>query len=158
MQHLNLQVHFILRDTCNCVLQAHHYTPLGSPRQLYITYLMTAISLDILDTVSFVDLLWQNKVCPFPTIPPLFHTTYNYECASSIRIFQEFDWNLPFWLEITILCIASSNFILPTFALLKLNFGRNQRILLISDRFWSFLYVVLVSYIPHSYCRMCGNK
>ncbi|GMS95738.1 hypothetical protein PENTCL1PPCAC_17913, partial [Pristionchus entomophagus] len=100
------------------LLEAHHYTPLGSSRQLYITYLMSAISFDILDTVSFVDLLWQNK---------------------------EFNWHLPFWLEITILSIASSNLVLPTFALLKLRFSRNQRVLMISDRVWSFFYVLLVN-------------
>lgn len=100
------------------LLEAHHYTPLGSTRQLYITYLMTAIALDILDTVSFIDLLWQNK---------------------------ELSWSFPLWLEITILCIGCANLVLPTFALLKLSFTRNQRILMISDRVWSFFYVLLVN-------------
>ncbi|GMT24150.1 hypothetical protein PFISCL1PPCAC_15447, partial [Pristionchus fissidentatus] len=100
------------------LLESHHYTPTSSPRQLYINYLMTAICLDLLDTVSFIDLLWQNNGLM---------------------------WKLPLWLELTILCIGCVNVVLPTFALLKLRFNRNSRILLISDRVWSFFYVLLVN-------------
>lgn len=42
--------------------ESHHYTHVNSPRQLYITYLNTAVALDLLDTIFFLDLLWQNQV------------------------------------------------------------------------------------------------
>lgn len=44
------------------LLEAHHYTHLLSQRQLYVTYLVTAICLDLIDTIYFLDLLWQNLV------------------------------------------------------------------------------------------------
>lgn len=44
------------------LLEAHHYTPLKSDRQLYITYLVTAICFDLLDTITFLDLIWQALV------------------------------------------------------------------------------------------------
>ena len=44
------------------LLEAHHYTPLMSSRQLYITYLTTAICLDLIDNIYFLDLLWQAVV------------------------------------------------------------------------------------------------
>ncbi|ETN72040.1 hypothetical protein NECAME_19045 [Necator americanus] len=45
------------------MLEAHHYTPLMSARQLYITYLSTAICLDLVDNIYFLDLLWQSFPC-----------------------------------------------------------------------------------------------
>ncbi|KAK6052334.1 hypothetical protein COOONC_10161, partial [Cooperia oncophora] len=84
------------------LLEAHHYTPLMSARQLYITYLTTAICLDLVDNIYFLDLLWQS--------------------------FKD-GWNLPVWLDITILTVACVNFVMPTFALLKLRFGRYPRLL-----------------------------
>ncbi|KIH64900.1 hypothetical protein ANCDUO_04781 [Ancylostoma duodenale] len=100
------------------MLEAHHYTPLMSARQLYITYLSTAICLDLVDNIYFLDLLWQS--------------------------FKD-SWNLPLWLDITILTVASVNFVMPTFALLKLRFGRYPRLLYISDKVWSLLYVLIVN-------------
>lgn len=47
------------------MLEAHHYTPLMSARQLYITYLSTAICLDLVDNIYFLDLLWQSFVSYF---------------------------------------------------------------------------------------------
>ncbi|XGW31357.1 hypothetical protein V3C99_009935 [Haemonchus contortus] len=100
------------------LLEAHHYTPLMSARQLYITYLATAICLDLVDNIYFLDLLWQSL---------------------------KDGWNLPMWLDITILTVACVNFVMPTFALLKLRFGRFPRLLYISDKVWSLLYVLIVN-------------
>lgn len=61
--------------------------------------------------------------------------------------FQKDGWNLPVWLDITILTVASVNFIMPTFALLKLRFGRYPRLLYISDKVWGLLYVLIVSLV-----------
>ncbi|VDM43039.1 unnamed protein product, partial [Toxocara canis] len=100
------------------LLEAHHYTPVFSNRQTYIIYLVTAICFDIIDTVCFLDLLWQS--------------------------FKN-NWQLPLWLDIVILSLAGINFILPTFALLRLRFGRLPRIFLVSDKVWALLYVLLVN-------------
>ncbi|WKY04221.1 hypothetical protein Q1695_005305 [Nippostrongylus brasiliensis] len=100
------------------LLEAHHYTPLMSNRQLYITYLTTATCLDLVDNIYFLDLLWQS--------------------------FKD-GWNLPLWLDVTILTVACVNFVMPTFALLKLRFGRYPRLLYISDKIWSLLYVLIVN-------------
>jgi len=100
------------------LLESHHYTPVLSPRQLYITYLVTAICLDLVDTIYFLDLLWQA---------------------------MKDNWNLQLWLDITILALACVNFILPTFALMKLRFGRFPKYFLVSDKVWALLYVLLVN-------------
>uniref|UniRef100_A0A914R5U4 Uncharacterized protein n=1 Tax=Parascaris equorum TaxID=6256 RepID=A0A914R5U4_PAREQ len=47
------------------LLEAHNYTPVFSTRQTYIVYLITAVSFDIIDTVYFLDLLWQSFVSKF---------------------------------------------------------------------------------------------
>lgn len=47
------------------LLEAHNYTPVFSARQTYIVYLITAVSFDIIDTVYFLDLLWQSFVRTF---------------------------------------------------------------------------------------------
>lgn len=44
------------------MVESHHYTQLASPRQLYLTYLATAVTLDILDSILFLDLLWDTRV------------------------------------------------------------------------------------------------
>jgi hypothetical protein len=44
------------------LVEAHHYTQLNSPRQLYLSYLENAITLDLLDSIYFLDLLWLDKV------------------------------------------------------------------------------------------------
>jgi len=100
------------------LLESHHYTPLLSTRQIYISYLVTAVCLDLVDTVYFLDLLWQSL---------------------------KDHWNLQLWLDITILALACVNFILPTFALMKLRFGRFPKYLLVSDKIWALLYVLLVN-------------
>ncbi|PAV92223.1 hypothetical protein WR25_08995 isoform A [Diploscapter pachys] len=100
------------------ILEAHHYTPLRSPRQLYISYLATAICLDLVDNIYFLDLLWQAVKDP---------------------------WVLPFWLELAILVVSCVNFVMPTFALFKLRFGRFPGYFLVSDKIWAFLYVLLVN-------------
>ncbi|KJH49015.1 hypothetical protein DICVIV_04853 [Dictyocaulus viviparus] len=100
------------------MLEAHHYTPLMSARQLYITYLNTSICLDLVDNIYFLDLLWQS--------------------------FKD-GWDLAFWLDITILTLACINFVMPTFALAKLRFGRYPRLLYVSDKIWSLIYVLIVN-------------
>lgn len=44
------------------LLEAFHYTPIMSHRQMYISYLTTAICLDLIDNIYFLDLLWQSLV------------------------------------------------------------------------------------------------
>lgn len=44
------------------VFESHHYTPLVSVRQVYISYLVAAICLDLIDNIYFLDLLWQASV------------------------------------------------------------------------------------------------
>lgn len=100
------------------LLEAHHYTPLMSTRQMYISYLTTAICLDLIDNIYFIDLLWQS--------------------------FKD-GWNLKLWLDITILAVASVNFIMPTFALLRLRFSRFPRMMLVSDKIWALIYVLIVN-------------
>ncbi|EGT59819.1 hypothetical protein CAEBREN_10024 [Caenorhabditis brenneri] len=100
------------------IFESHHYTPLVSVRQVYISYLVAAICLDLIDNVYFLDLLWQ---------------------ASKDK------WNLELWLELTILAVACINFFMPTFALAKLRYAKVPRFLLVSEKLWAFLYVLLVN-------------
>lgn len=44
------------------LVEAHHFTQYNSPRQLYLTYLESAITLDIIDSVYFLNLLWEDQV------------------------------------------------------------------------------------------------
>ncbi len=44
------------------LVEAHHYTKLNSPRQLYLSHLVGGVTMDILDTIFFMDLLWLDKV------------------------------------------------------------------------------------------------
>lgn len=100
------------------IFESHHYTPLVSARQVYISYLVAAICLDLIDNIYFLDLLWQ---------------------ASKDK------WNLELWLELTILAVACINFFMPTFALAKLRYAKVPRFLLVSEKLWAFLYVLLVN-------------
>ncbi|VDK55925.1 unnamed protein product [Anisakis simplex] len=100
------------------LLESHHYTPVFSSRQTYIVYLITVVCLDLIDTIYFLDLLWQSL---------------------------KDNWQLPFWLDIVILSLSGVNFILPTFALMRLRFGRLPRIALVSDKIWALFYVLLVN-------------
>lgn len=100
------------------IFESHHYTPLVSVRQVYISYLVAAICLDLIDNIYFLDLLWQ---------------------ASKDK------WNLELWLEWTILVVACINFFMPTFALAKLRYAKVPRFLLVSEKLWAFLYVLLVN-------------
>jgi hypothetical protein len=116
------------------LLESHHYTPVLSTRQIYITYLATAICLDLVDTIYFLDLLWQSLV--------------RVEAKSDSAIYfvlQKDNWNLQLWLDITILALVGVNFVLPTFALMKLRFGRFPKYFLVSDKVWALFYVLLVS-------------
>ncbi|CAI2351156.1 unnamed protein product [Caenorhabditis sp. 36 PRJEB53466] len=100
------------------IFESHHYTPLVSVRQIYISYLVAAICLDLIDNIYFLDLLWQ---------------------ASKDK------WNLELWLELTILIVACVNFFMPAFALAKLRYAKVPRFLLVSEKFWAFLYVLVVN-------------
>ncbi|CAB3406131.1 unnamed protein product [Caenorhabditis bovis] len=100
------------------IFEAHHYTPLVSVRQIYVSYLVTAICLDLIDNIYFLDLLWQAS---------------------------KDNWNLEYWLELTILIVACFNFFMPTFALWKLRYAKIPRFLLLSEKFWSFVYVLVVN-------------
>ena len=70
------------------MVESHHYTALASPRQLYLTYLATAVTLDVLDSILFLDLLWDDKVDThfFPSVslvfPPLCMPTETRPCRS----------------------------------------------------------------------------
>ncbi|VDD96686.1 unnamed protein product [Enterobius vermicularis] len=99
-------------------LEANHYTPLVSNRQLYIVYLATAITVDLIDTILFLDLLGEAEI---------------------------YQWNLPMWLSISILSLACLNLIMPTFALLRLRFRKLPRKFLLSDKIWSLIYVLIVN-------------
>ncbi|VBB32889.1 unnamed protein product [Acanthocheilonema viteae] len=44
------------------LLESHHYTTVNSNRQLYLIYLMTTVTFDLIDTICFLDLLWQSFV------------------------------------------------------------------------------------------------
>lgn len=104
------------------LLESHHYTTVNSYRQLYLIYLMTTVTFDLIDTVCFLDLLWQS--------------------------FKN-SWELPFWLDLTILLLACINFILPVFTLLRLSFGyRLPRFALFSEKIWSLIYVLMVN-VPY---------
>uniref|UniRef100_A0A915PUE9 Uncharacterized protein n=1 Tax=Setaria digitata TaxID=48799 RepID=A0A915PUE9_9BILA len=101
------------------LLESHHYTTVNSNRQLYLIYLMTVITFDLIDTICFLDLLWQS--------------------------FKN-SWDLPFWLDVTILLLACINLILPVFTLIRLRFGRRlPRFALVSEKIWSLIYVLLVN-------------
>uniref|UniRef100_A0A183DEG5 Ion_trans domain-containing protein n=1 Tax=Gongylonema pulchrum TaxID=637853 RepID=A0A183DEG5_9BILA len=101
------------------LLESHHYTTLCSDRQLYLIYLMTAVTFDLIDTICFLDLLWQS--------------------------FKD-NWNLPLWLDLTILSLVAVNLVMPAFALLRLRFGRRlPRFALFSEKIWSLIYVLTVN-------------
>uniref|UniRef100_A0A183HZ35 Conserved plasma membrane protein n=1 Tax=Onchocerca flexuosa TaxID=387005 RepID=A0A183HZ35_9BILA len=101
------------------LLESHHYTTVNSNRQLYLIYLMTSITFDLIDTVCFLDLLWQS--------------------------FKN-SWDLPFWLDLAILLLACINLILPVFTLIRLRFGRRlPRFALFSEKIWSLIYVLMVN-------------
>uniref|UniRef100_A0A0N4U9M8 Conserved protein n=1 Tax=Dracunculus medinensis TaxID=318479 RepID=A0A0N4U9M8_DRAME len=100
------------------LVESHHYTSLTSIRQLYIIYLTTAICFDLIDTIYFLDLLWQS--------------------------FKN-DWNLPLWTDITIISLVGVNIILPTFSLLRLRFERYPRISYFSDKMLALVYVLIVN-------------
>ncbi|KAK0399320.1 hypothetical protein QR680_002991 [Steinernema hermaphroditum] len=100
------------------LLEAHHYTPNYSNRQTYISYLATAVAFDLIDAICFLDLLWKS--------------------------FKD-NWQLPLWLDITILAVACSNFVLPAFTLLRLRFHKLPHHFLVSEKIWSLLYVLLVN-------------
>ncbi|CAI4224423.1 unnamed protein product [Auanema sp. JU1783] len=100
------------------LLETHHYTPLMSTRQMYIAYLATAVCLDLIDNIDFMDLLWQS-----------FNDT----------------WKLHFWLDVAILSVVCVNFVMPTFTLLRLRFGRFPNVLLVSDKIWALVYVLIVN-------------
>uniref|UniRef100_A0A0N5A814 Transmembrane protein n=1 Tax=Syphacia muris TaxID=451379 RepID=A0A0N5A814_9BILA len=99
-------------------LEASHYIPLVSNRQAYIIYLATAITIDLLDTVTFLDLLGEAKINA---------------------------WELPIWMPITILALGCFNFIMPTFALFRLKFRKLPRKFIFSEKIWSLLYVLIVN-------------
>lgn len=109
------------------MVESHHYTALASPRQLYLTYLATAVTLDILDSVLFLDLLWDEQIRGAP--------------------------QMDFALEVTILVLACFNFFLPTFALLKLVCRRLPRFIpLPYEKLYALLYVLCVN-IPYLVIR-----
>lgn len=117
------------------IFESHHYTPLVSVRQVYISYLVAAICLDLIDNIYFLDLLWQASVS----------RTTNYLVSNSFTFFQKDKWNLELWLELTILIVACINFFMPTFALAKLRYAKVPRFLLVSEKLWAFLYVLIVN-------------
>uniref|UniRef100_A0A914WJI8 Transmembrane protein n=1 Tax=Plectus sambesii TaxID=2011161 RepID=A0A914WJI8_9BILA len=100
------------------LLEAHHYTHLLSHRQLYITYLVTAICLDLIDTIYFLDLLWQSL---------------------------QHNWNIELWLECVILALACFNLVLPGFALMKLRFSKFPKSFVVGEKVWALLYVLAVN-------------
>jgi len=107
------------------LVEAHHYTQLNSPRQLYLTYLSSVITLDLLDSIMFLELLWDRRVRGFIDFP----------------------------LEISILVFACLNFVLPTFALLKLRFRKMPRWLpLPYEKLYALIYVLVVN-VPYLVIR-----
>ncbi len=109
------------------LVESHHYTVLNSPRQLYLTYLATNVTLDLLDSVYFLELLWNKE---------------------ALKIIKE-----NFALEITILVFACLNFILPTFALMKLRFRKYPTWCpLPYPVLYGFFYVLLVN-VPYLVIR-----
>jgi len=100
---------------------------LNSPRQLYLSYLENAITLDLLDSIYFLDLLWQA---------------------------QTRKWNLELVIFILILVFACVNFVLPTFALLKLRYVRMPSwIILPYEKLYALIYVLLVN-VPYLAIRI----
>lgn len=101
---------------------SHHYHKLNSPRQTYISYLASAVTLDILDSILFLDLLYNPKLTGFIT--------------GGLRA--------------AVVIFACVNFVLPTFGLLKLRYGTSLPHLafLPYEKLYNMLYFMLVN-IPY---------
>lgn len=109
---------------------SHHYTTHNSPRQIYLNYLSSSVTLDIIDSISFLQLLNDNAI------------------GASANDNQ--------FLQCTILFFACLNFILPTFALLKLRDGKKlllRWVPLPYDKFYTLLYFLTVN-VPYFVIRL----
>ncbi|CAD6193515.1 unnamed protein product [Caenorhabditis auriculariae] len=100
------------------IFETHHYTPLMSNRQVFISYFLVSICLDLVDNIYFLDLLWQAV---------------------------KESWTLNYWIEVAILAVGCVNFVMPAFSLLKLRFARFPRYFLVSDKVWALIYVLIVN-------------
>lgn len=108
---------------------SHHYTQLNSPRQMYLSYLASSVTLDVIDSVLFLQLLIdpdQGK--------------------------ETVDNN--FALQISILVLACFNFILPTFALFKLRYSRGlpRWVPLPYEKLYTLFYFLTVN-VPYLVIR-----
>lgn len=101
---------------------SHHYTTHNSPRQTYLNYLSSTVSFDVIDSVSFLQLLTNDA-----TKQSLNEETYA--------------------LKHVILFFACFNFVLPTFALLKLRYSKRFPIWmpLPDEKMYGLLYYLSVN-------------
>lgn len=107
---------------------SHHYTQLNSPRQMYLSYLASSVTLDVIDSVLFLQLL----------IDP--------------QVKDSVNGNYP--LKISILFFACFNFILPTFALFKLRYrkGLPRWVPLPYEKLYTLFYFLTVN-VPYLVIR-----
>lgn len=117
--------------TISCIIflllvLSHHYTKLSSPRQQYLSYLASSVTLDILDSIQFLNFLFD------PKLKDRINTT----------------------MEILVLVFACINFVLPTFALMRLRYRKIPRWLPIHfNEFYTLLYFLIVN-LPYLVLRV----
>lgn len=107
---------------------SHHYNRLNKPRANYLSYLSSAISIDLLDSVLFLELLVEPAI------------------ASKLEA-------NPF-LKAVILILACFNFVLPTFSLFKLRYrkGLPSWVPLPYEKLYALFYLLFVN-VPYLVIR-----
>ncbi|KFD48752.1 hypothetical protein M513_10382 [Trichuris suis] len=100
---------------------SHHFSNPKSPRQMYLSYLASTVTLDVIDSIVFLKLL----------IDPIRRQLMADHPA----------------LQTGILFLACFNFVLPTFCLFKLryNFGLPKWLPLPYEQFYSLMYFITVN-------------
>ncbi|VDP33690.1 unnamed protein product [Soboliphyme baturini] len=107
---------------------SHHFNRIDGPRQIYLSYLASSITLDIMDSVLFLQLLIDKH--------------------------RNLAINRNFSLQMFILALACFNFILPMFSLFKLRYriGLPRWVPLPYEKVYSLFYFLTVN-LPYLIIR-----
>uniref|UniRef100_A0A0K0F2K4 Transmembrane protein n=1 Tax=Strongyloides venezuelensis TaxID=75913 RepID=A0A0K0F2K4_STRVS len=100
------------------LLEANHYTSLTSKRQISIDNIFNSRCLDILDTISILDLLFEN---------------------------EKNLWKLSSFFRYCILTLICLNLILPSFTLLPMKYTKISEKFFCSTKIWGYFYILLVN-------------
>uniref|UniRef100_A0A0K0EC85 G-protein coupled receptors family 1 profile domain-containing protein n=1 Tax=Strongyloides stercoralis TaxID=6248 RepID=A0A0K0EC85_STRER len=100
------------------LVEANHYTSLTSKRQISIDNIFSNRCLDILDTISIFDLLFEN---------------------------EKNIWKLSLFLQYFIVILVCINLILPSFSLLPMKYAKISEKFFCSTKIWGYFYIFLVN-------------